>query len=689
MNDSKSLISVLVPAYNTAQFIGQCIESIIRQTYNLLEIIVVDDGSTDNTVEIAQRYASIDNRINVISILHKGVAEARNTCLKYATGEYILFVDSDDWIDQELCTDLVNKAQITSTDIVFSPMLMVSSEKSNCILGDRSVIFNSADILTGSECFIKMVDTGCTYPMVAGNLYRRRLINDNSIMFKGAYHEDEYSFPFLLKYADKICSLFEPKYYYRQRPKSIMNSKSNLKDRAIALGEIVSEFENKLMTWDASTNNRKFVQALSRQISTIKRKAQTLYDNYITQTSNPVVLLLTEKSISSNYGIGTYIRHIAETMPNITWDFIQIEMNAYDKSESEFSTKNGMPCYTFPEYEHRTPDNGHSKQREYQMGIFYYIASRLGNGRKIICHLNAYGYEFISNLFKEHLYARIIFTVHYMDWAFRLNGNRHEMKRILGTKNKTPEEASILKSFEKEYYFFNEYCDYVIAIAQHSYETLIQLYHLPLEKISLIYNSAQNSPKVCLQKDSLRKKYGFTPNDRIIIFAGRIDYGKGIFELVSAFKQVSLKHNNLKLIVAGDGAYNSLLKQINPMWNKIFLTGYLAKETLYELYSLSDIGVVPSLHEEFGYVAIEMASMGLPVLVNLVGGLNEIAEKYDLVCGVSNTNKSFIDNLRDKLLDFFSEKGSKKREIQDVTQIETINSNAKLIELYEKIFQGL
>ncbi len=412
MNDSKSLISVLVPSYNTAKYIGQCIESITSQTYNLLEIIIVDDGSTDNTVNIAQEYSAMDDRIKLISTPHRGVAEARNTCLKYATGEYILFVDSDDWIDPKFCTDLINKAQITSTDIVFSPMLMVSSDKSMRIFGDRSVIFNSADVLTGPECFIKVVETGCIYPMVAGNLYRRSLFNNNSIIFKGAYHEDEYSFPFLLKYANKVCSLDKPKYFYRKRADSIMNNKYNLKDRAIALVEIANEFEIKLIPWSTSTTNRKFAQSLLRQIYTIKSKAQAIYITYISQTCNPIVLLFTEKRRTSNYEIGTYISHIEESMSNITCDYILIEMNAHDKLEPEFSIKKGFPCYSFPKFKHRISNNDYFGQRKYQMGVFYFIASRLGYGRKIICHLNANRYDFISNLFKERLDARIIFTEH-------------------------------------------------------------------------------------------------------------------------------------------------------------------------------------------------------------------------------------------------------------------------------------
>lgn len=98
-----SKISVLIPAFNTGRYIAECIESIIAQTYRNLEIIIVDDGSIDDTKAIAEHYALNDSRINVVAISHEGVSYARNVCMSHATGEYILFVDSDDWIGDNLC----------------------------------------------------------------------------------------------------------------------------------------------------------------------------------------------------------------------------------------------------------------------------------------------------------------------------------------------------------------------------------------------------------------------------------------------------------------------------------------------------------------------------------------------------------------------------------------------------------
>ena len=99
---NKPLISVIVPIYNCARYLPQCIESILAQTYTNLEIILVDDGSTDNSRKICNDYAAMDLRIKVIHQANAGVSVARNIGLKWARGEYIGFVDADDYIAKDM-----------------------------------------------------------------------------------------------------------------------------------------------------------------------------------------------------------------------------------------------------------------------------------------------------------------------------------------------------------------------------------------------------------------------------------------------------------------------------------------------------------------------------------------------------------------------------------------------------------
>ena len=109
-NNSNNLISIIVPVYNVEQYLSKCIDSIINQTYKNLEIILIDDGSTDKSGEICDKYKNEDKRIIVIHQLNGGVSAARNTGIGVAKGKYILFIDSDDWIEKDYVSSLFTYA---------------------------------------------------------------------------------------------------------------------------------------------------------------------------------------------------------------------------------------------------------------------------------------------------------------------------------------------------------------------------------------------------------------------------------------------------------------------------------------------------------------------------------------------------------------------------------------------------
>ena len=182
--------------------------------------------------------------------------------------------------------------------------------------------------------------------------------------------------------------------------------------------------------------------------------------------------------------------------------------------------------------------------------------------------------------------------------------------------------------FEQEKSFMIECCDKVIAIAKHAYETLHQLYGIPYHQLTYIPNGLQDDYKERgeVEKQSIRQKYGFGTDERIIIYAGRLELGKGIVELVKAFRDICKIIPNIRLVIAGNGNFNNILEEANPEWNHIVYTGFIPKNQLYELYAIAEVGVVPSFHEEFGYVAAEMMLHKLPIIVNNTMGLKEITE---------------------------------------------------------------
>ena len=112
------LLSIIVPIYNVEQYVDKCIQSILNQTYQNLEIILVDDGATDRSGSIADSYAAKDKRIKVLHKENGGISDARNYGLDHVTGDYILFVDSDDFIENTMCERLFAVANSTNADMV-------------------------------------------------------------------------------------------------------------------------------------------------------------------------------------------------------------------------------------------------------------------------------------------------------------------------------------------------------------------------------------------------------------------------------------------------------------------------------------------------------------------------------------------------------------------------------------------
>ena len=118
MIEDNVLISVIVPIYNSEKYLEQCIESIINQKYSNLEIILVNDGSVDGSLKICEKYAKKDNRIKVIDKKNEGVSVARNVGMEVSSGQWISFIDSDDWIDPDMFEKMLAKSKDDDFDVI-------------------------------------------------------------------------------------------------------------------------------------------------------------------------------------------------------------------------------------------------------------------------------------------------------------------------------------------------------------------------------------------------------------------------------------------------------------------------------------------------------------------------------------------------------------------------------------------
>lgn len=212
------LISVIVPVYNVEKYLDRCVESIVNQTYTNLEIILVDDGSPDRCPAMCDEWAKRDNRIKVIHKENGGLSDARNAGMRVASGDYIAFVDSDDWIEAQMYQILYDTMVATDSDVVSCGAKRVWTDGTPA----QEVISVSRNRVLEQEAAIKAMITGDGLVQIAWNkLYRRNLIKD--ILFPlGVICEDEFWTWQVIVRAKRVSILRESYYNYLQRDDSIM-----------------------------------------------------------------------------------------------------------------------------------------------------------------------------------------------------------------------------------------------------------------------------------------------------------------------------------------------------------------------------------------------------------------------------------------------------------------------------------
>lgn len=211
------LISVIVPIFKVEEYLNRCVESLVNQTYKNLEIILVDDGSPDNCPEMCDQWAKKDKRIRVIHKKNGGLSDARNAGMRIATGEYIAFVDSDDYVSFEFLKTLYTVLQAENSDIAECSMLKVFEEKTVDENIDFIRIVNCSTVNAISE----LISETLFHQYVWNKLYKRNQIKD--IFFPvGKLNEDEFWTYQVFGRARKATKINRVLYYYYQRSGSIM-----------------------------------------------------------------------------------------------------------------------------------------------------------------------------------------------------------------------------------------------------------------------------------------------------------------------------------------------------------------------------------------------------------------------------------------------------------------------------------
>lgn len=181
----RGLISIIVPVFNIEEYLSKCLTSLVNQTYQDIEIICVNDGSSDNSLDLLEQFSKRDSRIRIVSQNNKGLSAARNTGLLNARGEYIVFVDGDDWVDINMCEIAYKTAKNTRADIVLWSYIKEypNVAKKQFILGNNSIYYDKSQVkqlqrrlfgLTG--CELAQVDQRDTLVTAWGKMYKAEIL---------------------------------------------------------------------------------------------------------------------------------------------------------------------------------------------------------------------------------------------------------------------------------------------------------------------------------------------------------------------------------------------------------------------------------------------------------------------------------------------------------------------------------
>ncbi len=229
-------VSVIVPVFNTEKYLEKCLNSLINQTLQDIEIICVNDGSTDKSADIIKKFVNKDSRFKLINQENKKQGAARNTGMKIAKGEYIGFVDSDDWVDLEYYEKLYNAAKKYSADIALATNIRTGhgKDKKRLNITEEKFVTTLQDKIDVCQQWKNECPTN--------KIYRHSMLKNNNIKWpEGMYCEDKLFTIKAIYYANSIVTVPDINYYYYRNPNSTVNSKAQKHYKQLKLDKNIAK----------------------------------------------------------------------------------------------------------------------------------------------------------------------------------------------------------------------------------------------------------------------------------------------------------------------------------------------------------------------------------------------------------------------------------------------------------------
>lgn len=384
---------------------------------------------------------------------------------------------------------------------------------------------------------------------------------------------------------------------------------------------------------------------------------------------NTKIYIFNSASRAANYGIGTYINQLISCLNKAKLDFDVIYLHSEGK-EVTISNKKNYQQISIPAVAINTALDSEYYYRNVAYLLDDYIP--IDKNTEYIFHLNFMSNPQFVSCLKKRYKCKIILVSHYTNWSFALLGDE---KKLLSIVKKVPrerniEEKKVYKDVVADIKMIKK-CDHFVCVAEHTLNTFLRISNIDKSKCQIINNALKDEYKEIdtEEKVLLKSKWWISKDTKVILYVGRLDEVKGISSLIKAFKKLLKTNPNSHLILAGDGDFSRWLKEAENCWTKITFTGRLDKKRIFELYQMADLGVVSSIHEEFGLVALEMMMHKLPIIVGDTGGLSEIV--IDHVTGLKVPIRSY--------------KGKRELNIKNLTDhMQELLNNSKLADQLAK-----
>lgn len=329
------------------------------------------------------------------------------------------------------------------------------------------------------------------------------------------------------------------------------------------------------------------------------------------------------------FGVGTYIHELVTALKGRDINICVVNLIS-EKPQIQTEWIDGIQYWHFPlAISDQRTTNDQEQWDLYYRNVVYLLRLHIKDKDNLIFHLNFFESGKLAEELKNAFDCQLVAVSHFFDWGFTIYDNPERLSRILKQKHPDALEKRLQTMFEVERTYYST-VDHIICMTRYMKDILCKNYGIDIAKISVVPNGLQDMSDR-LDCIALRKKWNLSAEEKIILFAGRFDEIKGILFLIKAFRNVLKIYSNCRLIMAGSGNYDICFQEAKDICTKITFTGLLNKKDLNEIYQIADIGIVPSLFEPFGYVAIEMMMHELPVVATTTSGLNEVVNN---ACGL-------------------------------------------------------